>query len=107
MFANLTAYVLGTSEVLWEVGGKLLDMKGELCPLSVTCDGRGHMFVCDGGNDCVQLFSAADGRYLGPVLREELLDPVSVRWSEETASLLVTHSVDDQRCLSAVTVSYE
>ncbi len=33
-------------------------------------DSKGHFFVNDTFNHCVQVFSAFDGKYLGPVMQE-------------------------------------
>ena len=37
---------------------------------SITGDDHGNIFVCDGGNWAIQMFSVSDGKYLGCLLRK-------------------------------------
>ena len=71
-------------KVEWQVSGKLAGMEREMWPWGVTADECGHVFVCDKGNECVQLFSI-NGIYKG-VLRIDHDDktPKLIRWSEKT-----------------------
>ena len=54
------------------ISGKLSGMENGLDAFGLTCDERGHLFVCDfdKGNRCVQMFSLPDGEYLGCLIRE-------------------------------------
>ena len=59
----------------------------------VATDRRGHIFVCDGANECIQLFST-DGRYLGEVFRKQGRGrPDLIRWFEYVSRLVVTYEL--------------
>ena len=51
-----------TNQLLWSVEGAMGGKKEIKC-VSVATDGRGHLFVCDRSNTCIQLFST-DGLYI-------------------------------------------
>ena len=80
-------------QLLWSVEGAV-DGKTEIRCVSVATDGRGHLFVCDEANECIQLFST-DGLYIGCLVRQGehgLGEPRLVRWCKKSSSLIVAHS---------------
>ena len=81
-----------SNKLLWSVDGAV-DGKTEIRCVSVATDGRGHLFVCDEANQCIQLFST-DGLYIGRLIKcgEHLLGvPRLVRWCKKTSSLIIAH----------------
>ena len=61
---KVTAYSLKN---LWSVHGFLPDgMKSKIKPSGITTDGRGHLFICDIFNECIQILDT-DGTYLCPI----------------------------------------
>ena len=101
-----------TKKLAWRIQGKLLDMDKEISAWSVTTDGKGRMFVCDGptGNRCVQMFSAANGEYLGTLIREgeeSLGIPCNVRWREQSSSLVVADVRDKKWFISEIFIQKE
>ena len=93
--AGLFAYNTKTDKLEWEVNQKLTGMKQVPCATGVTTDGRGHLFVGDRGNGCIQMFSASDGQYLGHLMKgaETISDPGRIYWSVETSSLVAACSL--------------
>ena len=49
----------------WSVEETNAKRKDKFKPAAVTADSNDHVFVCDRGNACNQIFSVKDGRYLG------------------------------------------
>ena len=106
-YADYGIYVYDISDgcLIWNVRGRIPGMKEPLKAYGVAPDGNGHLFACDRGNACIQMFSLADGKYLGALLREgdqSLREPHWVRWCSTTSSLIVSHGADDQRYISVV-----
>ena len=69
-------------------------MKHEMNPSGITTDGRGHLFICDTANECIQIFDT-DGTYLCPVDcngKLKLGPPERIDWSETESALVVTHT---------------
>ena len=67
-------------------------------PSGITADGRGHLFICDTANNCIQIFDT-DGTYLCPVNcngEVKLGTPDRVAWSKTESALVVAHSVTDR-----------
>ena len=62
MNGQLCAYNINTGEIVWTVNGKQPGTEKDICGVSVTSDEKGHLFVCDIINICVQMFSA-DGSH--------------------------------------------
>ena len=82
-----------SNRLLWSVEGAV-DGKKEINCVSVATDGRGHLFVCDEANKCIQLFSR-DGLYIGRLIKSGehgLGVPGLVRWCKKTSSLIIAHS---------------
>ena len=79
--------------LLWNIEGAI-DGQKEIRCVSVTTDGRGHLFVCDEANKCIQLFST-DGLYICRLIgrgEHGLGEPFLVRWCKKTSSLIIAHS---------------
>ena len=103
---GLFAYNTDTDELEWKIGGHLSGHLIAMHTMGVTTDGRGHLFVTDTYNHCIQMFSVSDGQYLGflvidiaETLRSRHLKstceqifrfPWRIRWCEETSSLICT-----------------
>ena len=69
-------------------------MEKAMAPEAVTADDRGHLFICDSRNRCVQVFTT-HGVYLGAILKErekEFYLEMKARWSTATSSLVICHS---------------
>ena len=90
---GLFAYDTGTDKLAYKVSGRCSGMEKDIHPMGITADGRGHLFVCDWlyGNNCIQMFSASDGQYLGCFMKDEeiLGTPAKMYWCEKTSSLVV------------------
>ena len=72
---------------------------------SLAGDGSGRIFVADDTNNCIQMFSALDGQYLGCFMNkgDQGLGDVSIlRWCEATSSLVVGHYNDYKYFISDV-----
>ena len=90
---RLKAFDIGSNTIKWNCDG-LPDMEKKFEPYGVTTDQHGHLFVCDQGNACVQIFSVKDGKYLGPLIKsgeQGLGVPRWIRWSKDKKSLIVSH----------------
>ena len=106
---GIYCYDLNSGNIVWSAIGKPSGMSQQMKLSGVTTDGRGHLFVCDAGNVCIQMFSVSDGKYLGALLKageEELGTPHLIRWCFRSSSLTVTHrsSRSNRWCLSVVFV---
>ena len=88
---GLFAYDTETDKLVWKVEEKLPGMKYKFNAFGVATDGRGHLFVTDfanphkDGNGCLQMFSVADGQYLGCLMKDKeyLGNPLRIFWCEE------------------------
>ena len=82
------------AKTLWSLRDFQPDgMKHEMNPSGITTDGRGHLFICDTANECIQIFDT-DGTYLCPVDcngKLKLGPPERIDWSETESALVVTH----------------
>ena len=106
---GIYCYNLDTGNIAWSANGKPPGMSQQMKLSGVTTDGRGHLFVCDGGNSCIQMFSVSDGKHLGALLKageEELGTPHLIGWCSRSSSLIVTHRSgrSNRWCLSVVFV---
>ena len=110
---QIHAYNSATGRLEWVVENKGLDcgrfptkrhirltatsgMEKAMAPEAVTADDRGHLFICDSRNSCIQVFTT-DGVYLGAILKErekEFHLQMKARWSTTTSSLVICHSPD-------------
>ena len=67
------------------MNGEQLEIEKEMFSYVVTTDRRGHLFVTDYNNECMQMFSTSDGKYLGSLMKDsEAIGGIfSVQWSAE------------------------
>ena len=95
--AGLFAYNIKMGKLEWKVNGKVSGMEQALDAGGVTSDEHSYLLVADSGNECIQMFSASDGQYLGFLMTgvETIGDPIRVHWSPETSSLLTACSLQD------------
>ena len=92
--SGVRAYNVSTGEVEWSAMGTLAGMHQDTAAWSVAIDGRGHVFVSDITNMCVQVFSV-DGVYIGAILKQGELglgELLNICWFSNTASLVVSHT---------------
>ena len=59
---GLFAYNTVTDELEWKIGGHISGNETAITTMGVTTDERGHLFVTDIGNHCIQMFSVSDGQ---------------------------------------------
>ena len=101
---KVTAYSVKT---LWSVQGFQPDgMKSQMKPLGITTDGRGHLFISDAANGCIQIFDT-DGTYLCPVDCNSKLDlgtPKLIDLSKSESALVVTHKVNGKCFISVLKI---
>ena len=84
----------GAEEWRVELEEQLQGMERKINPEGITYDNQGHLFITDGeypGNECIQMFSAADGAYMGRLPVDVRYRPRMVLWSEKLSTLVVTH----------------
>ena len=84
---SINAYDMQTNKLEWQVKGKLDGMTKDIRPWGITADGRGHLFLCDHANNCVQMFSL-DRKYTGASLhgKKALGKPWRICWSDSLSS---------------------
>ena len=100
---GLSAFNIETGKLKWSQKGRLDGMQREMNLIGVTTDGLGHLFVCDSDNGCIQMFSAADGRYMGPLVREGeqgLGELKCLGWCQSSGSLVVVHKKNSECYIS-------
>ncbi len=90
----VTAFDLATGDSVWSVEGQFPGMEYDLDAVGVTTDLRGHVFLSDWNNHCVQVFSP-EGTYLGPVMRRERPRCERIHWNEATSSLVAQCNKND------------
>ena len=97
----IDAHKLNSSEVAW-TNEAITGMEKDLCPYSLSTDGRGHLYVVDSNNDCVHMFSLDDGSHMGVVLSNEegLSDFHDISWCNEKASLAVLCRKNGKTCIA-------
>ena len=93
-YANELIYAFNsiTGELKWSAPKKTSN--GPFCSQSVTGDGNGRLYVTDATNNCIQMFSASDGQYLGYFIKQGdqgLGNLHRLQWSETSSSLVVGH----------------
>ena len=92
-FGGVYAYVAGTDNLRWYFGGYHRGIDKWINAVGITSNGRGHLFVSDIGNNCIQMLST-DGTFLGSVLRggkSGLGNPQRIRWCSRSNSLVIAH----------------
>ena len=91
---GIFAYNARTGELKWREEGELEGMSEELMACGVATDGRGHLFVGDMNNKCIQMFSL-DGRYMGALATGTSLgEPWRVLWCENMSSLVILNDME-------------
>ena len=87
---GVSAYNTETDKREWAWKGKLPGMEADICASGVATNGRGHLFVADSKNCCIQMFSVSKGYYMGCVMKdvETFGCPYCIRWCENTSSLI-------------------
>ena len=105
---GLFAYNTETNKLEWKMNRKQLEIENEMLFHGVTMDGRGHLFVTDYNNKCVQMFSASDGHYLGRLMKgvETLFKPAGVYWTAETSSLVAACILQGKWHLQCINIQY-
>ena len=100
-YEGVIAFDAETGEVDWS-SDKWGDWEGdEMDARSVTADNRGYVFVCDANNDCIQVFTTADGEYQGVAFKggeQGLGKPKRIRWCQPLSSLIIAHQQNDSKC---------
>ena len=102
---GISGYDASTDKLEWNFEGKVGYSGEAISPQALTTDGRGHLFVCDKQNKCIQMFSVVGGAYLGTVLgtgRNALRKPWRMRWCDDSASLIVVHKKEKYYRVSIV-----
>ena len=94
---ELNAFNIENDKLEWCVKGKLPNNSEVFVPFSLTADGNGHIFVCDVGNRCIQMFST-NGRYMHALIKEGEQDigmPMVINWNKTRSCLMVLHIHSD------------
>ena len=94
-------YNTASGELKWTVKEKQYHEK-KFKPGGVVADWRGHLFVIDEVNKCIQMFSMSDGQHLGHFGREEEQSIGRIDWRDSTSSLLVVYKKDNEYCISDI-----
>ena len=92
-----------TGELKWSAQKKIPRRTFE--SHGVAGDDNGGLFVADVTNECIQMFSASDGQYMGCFGKkgdQGLGHVIRLGWSEVTSSLVVGHIVDRKYIISDV-----
>ena len=109
-YNGIYGYNVVMDKLQWHVKGQLGEMAHELCAEALATDGRGHLFVGDRDNSCIQMFSV-DGVYMGPLLsekRQSMEQPLQLRWNKGKSSLVVAHTTKTERyAISVIPVNVE
>ena len=105
-FDGISAYSNRRSGRLeWNIKGELPGMNSKTYTEGITTDGRGHFFVCDVSNKCIQMF--APNGYKGATLKgmeQSLGQPQRIRWCKSSSSLNVVHMKDGRYSISRMQV---
>ena len=91
------AYDTTAKKFKWHAKGKVAGMEKELEAAAVTGDGRGHLFVVDYANSCVQMFKT-DGSYMGAILKYAdncSTEQWRICWCAGLSSLIVASKQDN------------
>ena len=93
---TIEAVCLQSNGILWSFEGKVPDDAQQygVQPYGIATDERGHLFVCDQVNASIQMFSVADGRFLGSFPKEGeqgLGKPKWIRCNKINNTLIVVH----------------
>lgn len=104
---KLAAFNMETGECKWKASAEVPSCKNPMKAMGVASDGNGRfIFVRDGKNKCVHLFSAA-GKFVRTVLKSEELGCGSikrVRFDTKTSSLVVAYREKEQYSIAIVKI---
>ena len=81
------AYNTETGKLEWKVDVAAPRIKYGMCPVGITTDGRGHLFVTDENNEFIHMFSASDGLYITDL--KITGNPQAIRWCKKSSSLVL------------------
>ena len=100
------AYNTETGKLERKVDAAAPRMKYGMCPVGVTTDERGHLYVSDWKNECIQMFSVSDGLYMGYLLKywEIAGNPEAIRWCITSSSLVLNVMVKGKLHLKVINV---
>ena len=87
------AYNTLLNKLEWKMDRKPAGMEKGIAAYGVAADGRGHLYIADYDNHCIQMFSVSDGSYLRCLVvkgAKSLGRPDKIRWCEKSSSLLST-----------------
>ena len=103
-YRGVRAYGVKSGAEKWRVEQDeqlLPGMEKEFGPESVTPDTCGQLFFTDYGTHCIQMFSAADGRYTGRLEVDLGRYPWRILWSEKLSTLVVIH---ERSCIEFIKI---
>ena len=92
-------YSTATGKLKWTIKEKPIREEKKFKPHGVAADGRGHLFVSDEVNKCIQMFSVSDGQHLGRFGLEVEQSIGRIDWRDSTSSLLVAYNKDNEYCI--------
>ena len=101
---SVHAYDTKSNSLEWSLTDKLPGNSREMNPQSVTADQEGHLFISDSNNACVQMFSCADGKYMGALLKSESYQVSSICWNKEFTSMIVARTKNNYCDLTIVRI---
>ena len=87
---GIFVYNTNTDTLEWKVVvAKRPEMKENMDVREITTDGHGHLFVSDGNNHCIHVYSLY-GSYMKCLLKHDytLYKPGAIRWCDKTSSLI-------------------
>ena len=112
---SLCAYDTATDKLEWTLGRRLPGMENRMGPRGVTTDGHGHLFITDLSNQCIQMFSVSEIRYLGCLMKNaeifkehghSTLTQVNIRWCKKASSLICVCQVGRKWSIHVIQVQY-
>ena len=105
---EIKAFTLCNAEVKWSKKKFHLPDQNKICkPIRIAVGGQGLLFVFDVNNRCIQMFSEADGQYLGCLIKEgqQGLGKIGpMCFCESTSQLIVSHEKDKKTFISVLNV---
>ena len=108
--SGICAYNMRTGKLQWNTDGIIPGVHKRMVPTDVATDGRGHLFVCDTNNACLQMFSTK-GHFLEAfdldVLKAEnkgVATPHHICWSSGISSLVVVFENNKKHFIAVIKV---
>ena len=99
LFNNIYAYDSATGQLKWTAEKKVPSTGKMFNSSGMTTDDLGRILIWDTTNECIQMFSVSDGKYLGcwTKMRDLGLNHVrSLQRCETTSHLVVADEKDDK-----------